>query len=228
VRGERNTKSTWVASEFASYGLRIALRAALRFAVETATLQIVSARSGTDLALDVPLMVRIASGDSGALGELYDRYSEVAFAVALRILHAAPEAEDIVQDVFVELWRKAGAFDRDRGSVRTWLLLMVRSRALDRKRSPAFAKSVSLDCMPDLFSCTEPLLDHPRVAGLLEQLPAVQREVLELGYFDGLSSSEIAGRLSIPLGTVKSRVAAALANLRSAVADAASGVGVTP
>jgi RNA polymerase sigma-70 factor, ECF subfamily len=172
-----------------------------------------------DSSADLAWVGRIAGGDSDALGDLYDRYSGIAFAVALRILHAAPEAEDIVQDVFVEIWRKAGTFERDRGSVRTWLLLMVRSRSLDRKRSPAFSKSVSLDAMPDCLEGAEAMFDHPRVTRLMDALPEAQREVLELGYFEGLSSTEIAIRLAIPVGTVKSRVAAALASLRAAVAD---------
>jgi RNA polymerase sigma-70 factor, ECF subfamily len=167
---------------------------------------------------DGELVSLIASGNCDALGLLYDRYEGIAFAVALRILRSDSEAEDIVQDVFVEIWRRASSYEAERGTVRTWVLLLVRSRALDRRRSAAFAKSVPLDLAPESIAPAEDAQDHPRVAGLMAVLSPQQREVLEMGYFEGLSSSEIATRIGVPVGTVKSRVASALASLRTSLA----------
>jgi RNA polymerase sigma-70 factor, ECF subfamily len=176
----------------------------------------VTASVDAHAAADSVLVSLIAAGNCEALGRLYDRYEGIAFAVALRILRSDSEAEDIVQDVFVEIWRRASSYESERGTVRTWLLLLVRSRALDRRRSAAFAKSVPLDLAPESIAPAPESQDHPKVAGLMAVLSPQQREVLEMGYFEGLSSTEIATRIGVPVGTVKSRVAAALASLRLA------------
>jgi RNA polymerase sigma-70 factor, ECF subfamily len=169
---------------------------------------------------DAVRMLAIAAGSRPALGELYDRYAGIARAVAFRILANEQEAEDVIHDAFLEVWRRAPTYDPTRSSVRTWIMLLVRSRALDRRRSAVFRTSVSLDHASELASTAAEQHDSPKVASLLNNLPEAQRTVLELGYFDGLSSTEIATRLSIPVGTVKSRVAAALAKLRETLTEA--------
>lgn len=168
-------------------------------------------------------ILAIADGDRNALGRLYDTYAGLATAVAYRILGNEQEAEDIVHDAFLEVWRRAGSYDPKRSSVRTWIVLLVRSRALDRKRSARVKTSVSLDAAPELEAFANVSPDNPKVLGLMGTLPEPQRTVLELGYFDGLSSSEIALRLAIPVGTVKSRVAAALAKLRESLCEVEGG-----
>jgi len=173
---------------------------------------------------DVSLISGAAAGDRDCLAALYDRYAPALLAIGRRILGDRREAEDLLHDVFIEVWRQAAAYDQARGSVRAWLLMRMRSRALDRRKSAAMSKRADLPA-PDAVADTDvnggedPALgpDRQAVRRAMEQLPAEQRQVLELGYFEGLSSSEIAERLRAPIGTVKSRVAAALSKLRAAV-----------
>jgi RNA polymerase sigma-70 factor (ECF subfamily) len=170
---------------------------------------------------DVEDVIRVARGDTAALGALYDRHAPQMLAVAERILRSRREAEDLLHDVFVEVWKRAGDYDPRRGNVRGWLLLRVRSRALDRVRSAAFSRGRPLVEERDVGSIdagdTEVSTDHNAVRQALMDLPEEQRTVLVLGYFEGLSSSEIATRVGVPIGTVKSRVAAAMSKLRSAM-----------
>jgi RNA polymerase sigma-70 factor, ECF subfamily len=167
---------------------------------------------------DIDVLRRIAGGDKAALGCLYDRHAGIMLALGVRITGARREAEDLLHDVFLEAWSHAGDYDPRRGSVKTWLLLRMRSRCLDRVRSHAFSRTDSMDAEPVRATGadkTERHIDATRARALLESLPAGQREVLELGYFQGLSFSEIAEELGIPVGTVKSRVSAALVKLRA-------------
>ncbi|MFT5431870.1 MAG: RNA polymerase sigma-70 factor (ECF subfamily) [Myxococcota bacterium] len=169
---------------------------------------------------DASLIATIAEGDRGALAELYDRYSGLLLAIARRVVRQGREAEDLLHDVFLEVWRHAGDFDVRRGSVRTWLCMRMRSRALDRCRLARLSKAVSLpDSVLEQQQSTledpSSRADHSRVREALATLPTEQREVLLLGYFEGLSSSEIAERVGVPIGTVKSRVAAGRNKLRS-------------
>ncbi len=172
---------------------------------------------------DQELIEAIAAGDRGALGLLYDRYSPLMLGVGHRLLGSRREAEDLLQDVFLEVWRQAGTYDPSRGSVRAWVLIRLRSRALDRKRAPVRSRTVSLDASPILETAAAHFedpslgLDRQRVHAALGALTIEQRLVLELAYFEGLSSSEIADRLTVPIGTVKSRTATALARLRLAL-----------
>lgn len=176
-------------------------------------------------AADAELVRRVAEGDRDALGELYDRYGALLLGVGVRILRARRDAEDIAHDVFLEVWRRAGSYEPGRASVRSWLLMMMRSRALDRRKSAGFSWGVPLEAEPVVEPAgVEPLhaelsVDRARAVRALAALPDVQREVLLLGYFDGLSSSEIAEALSLPIGTVKSRVAAALRALRESLGE---------
>ena len=166
---------------------------------------------------DVDLVKAVARGDRAALAALYDRYSPIMFALALRIVRERREAEDLLHDVFLEVWRTAKDYDPDRGRVRTWLTIRMRSRALDLQKSARVSRNVGDDSVLDRVASDTDIADSPdraRVRKALGDLPAEQRQVLELGYFEGLSCSEIAEKLGTPIGTVKSRVAAALGKLR--------------
>jgi RNA polymerase sigma-70 factor (ECF subfamily) len=167
----------------------------------------------------------MARGDADALALLYDRYSGGMLALAQRIVGRGAEAEDVIHDVFLEAWRHSADYDATRGSVKSWLLLRTRSRSLDVQKSARISKQAgALDdsWLAELRDPNSPGGESPdrlRIRQVLLALPPEQREVLLLGYFEGLSSSEIALRVGVPLGTVKSRVAAALATLRGALSD---------
>jgi RNA polymerase sigma-70 factor, ECF subfamily len=166
---------------------------------------------------DGDLVLRIASGDRPALATLYDRYAATLLALGQRILGDVSEAEDVVHDLFLEIWRSAGRYHAARGSVRAWIVMRMRSRALDRMRSAPAAcgrgDGPGATVTAEAGSHLAP--ERSRVEQALAALPAEQRTVLELGYYEGLSSTEIAARQGIPVGTVRLRVAAAVAKLRA-------------
>lgn len=173
---------------------------------------------------DADLVQSIANGDRAALGQLYDRHAPLLLGVARRVLRSGSEAEDLVHDVFLEAWRHAKHFDGARGTVRAWLVVRVRSRALDRLKSGAATRVVSLETTT---IAVEPSVEPVDVTGrteaavvqrALDRLAPAQREVVELGYFEGLSLSDIAERLATPVGTIKSRLARALTKLREDLA----------
>lgn len=166
---------------------------------------------------DVALVTAMAGGDRRALASLYDRHASYLLALALRILKSRGEAEDLLHDVFLEVWRSAGDYDPGRGRVRTWLVIRMRSRALDVVKSARVSRRSGDDQVLERVVAEVDVTSSPdqaRVRGALTGLSPEQRAVLELAYFDGLSCSEIAERLEVPIGTVKSRVAAALTKLR--------------
>ena len=172
--------------------------------------------------LDADLVRRMAAGDKVALGALYDRYASVLLATAFRILSDRQAAEDVVQDVFLEAWKKADAYDPSRAAVRTWLILRARSRSLDRLNAAPRRKTVYLDelTLPEIAGAVEAGPtgeDTDRLSDALAGLSPEQRRVLELAYYRGMSSSEIAQQVGIPIGTVKSRTRTALAALRVAL-----------
>jgi RNA polymerase sigma-70 factor (ECF subfamily) len=163
---------------------------------------------------DVALVTRMAQGDRSAVAALYERHVSALFACALGMLRSRQEAEDLIHDVFLEAWRRSADYSAERGSVRAWLLVRVRSRALDRLKSAGRSRVVSDEQHPSAalpFSVG----DERRLRELLSRMPEAQQEVIILGYFEGLSTVEIAERLQIPAGTVKSRTRAALAALRT-------------
>lgn len=167
---------------------------------------------------DVALVLAMAAGDRDALARLYERHSALLLGLALKIVRERREAEDLLHDVFLEAWRRAKEFDPKRGRVRTWLAIRMRSRALDQQKSARVSRNAGdagLELLPDDGERVTP--DHARVRAALADLPADQRRALELAYFEGLSCSEIAARLAIPIGTVKSRLAAALGRLRECI-----------
>jgi RNA polymerase sigma-70 factor, ECF subfamily len=171
-----------------------------------------------DDAEDAALVESMAAGDRDALATLYERHCQVLLGLALRIVRERREAEDLLHDVFLEAWRCAKDFDPKRGRVRTWLAIRMRSRALDLQKSARVSRNAGdagLEHIVDERERVTP--DHTRVRSALAALGDDQRRVLELAYFDGLSCSEIATRIAIPIGTVKSRLAAAMLRLREAM-----------
>lgn len=173
-------------------------------------------RPDEDAELDAQLVAKMAAGDRAALSSLYERHSGVLLGLAMRIVRSRLEAEDLLHDVFLEAWRSAKDFDPKRGRVRTWLAIRMRSRALDLQKSARVSRNAGdagLDLLVDERDGASP--DHARVRAVLAELGADQRKVLELAYFEGLSCTEIAARVSVPVGTVKSRIAAGLDRLRS-------------
>ncbi|MBL4687944.1 MAG: sigma-70 family RNA polymerase sigma factor [Nannocystaceae bacterium] len=174
---------------------------------------------------DAQVVLLAAKGKVKALATLYDRYAGLLLTMANKLLGDRAMAEDLVQDVFMEVWRRASSFDASRGSVRTWLLVRLRSRALDRLRSASHRREVAVaDVTPHHTAASEgddPTLapDRKAVVAALSQLPKDQRVVIELSYFQGMSASEIAAKVGSPIGTVKSRTAAALGKLRTAMAE---------
>jgi RNA polymerase sigma-70 factor (ECF subfamily) len=177
-----------------------------------------------DDAEDEALVTAMAAGDRGALATLYERHAPLLLGLALKIVRERREAEDLLHDVFLEAWRSAKDFDPRRGRVRTWLAIRMRSRALDLQKSARVARNTGdggLDLLVDESEGVSP--DHRKVRSALAELGQDQRRVLELAYFEGLSCSEIAKRVAVPVGTVKSRIASGLARLRSGLVVATGG-----
>ncbi|MDF3071769.1 MAG: polymerase sigma-70 factor [Polyangiaceae bacterium] len=160
------------------------------------------------------LISLIARGQNLALGALYDRHAALLLGVLRRLLRDEEEAEDVLHEVFLEVWEHAADYDPGRGTVRAWLVMRARSRGLDRLRSLNRARSAPPDRLElDLPAATAPT-DTLTIRRALSNLAPELRRLLELGYFEGLSSAEIAAHEQLAVGTVKSRVARALAELR--------------
>lgn len=168
---------------------------------------------------DLELIRRIVDRDEAALAGVYDRYASLVYAVALRVLRDSAAAEEVLQDIFYRLWMVAPRFDPARGSLPAWLAVSSRHRAIDRlrRREPdkeADASTAEIHLSIDLEEQThrDGLMDRVRAA--LARLPQAQRKLVELAYFEGLTHSELASRTGEPLGTIKSRLRAAVASLR--------------
>ena len=177
---------------------------------------------------------RIARGDAVALAELYDRTSRLVFGLAYRILRRPDEAEEVVVDVYTQVWRTASRFDARRGSVEAWLSMIARCRAIDRRRSRVSRPdvgTVTVDPL-DLTDIVEPddflsALDaRQRLESTLGTLTTHERELVTLAFYEGYTQVELADRFRLPLGTIKTRIRAALAKLREALQD--RGVLTTP
>jgi RNA polymerase sigma factor (sigma-70 family) len=184
---------------------------------------LVVADSQSEWHSEAELMRQVAAGDVGGLETLYDRYHAMAYALALRITTETGLAEDVVQDAFLGVWRNAARYAEPKGSVRGWLLAIVRHRAIDavrRQRSGVGLGDESEDTLPsaltlpDIWPEVAGRLDAEQVRQALLALPPAQREVVELAYFDGLTQREIAAQTKAPLGTVKSRMRLGLVALR--------------
>jgi RNA polymerase sigma-70 factor, ECF subfamily len=182
---------------------------------------------------DRDLLRRVADGDQAALGALYDRWSERVHSLALWILNDADDAEDVMEETFWQVWRNAGGYDSSRSAGSSWLMMIARSRALDRlrmrrRRADWTAAPATVIALTDLAgsalsevpgSGLEWADQQSQLASALNALPPEQRAALEMAYFEGLSHGEIAERTSQPLGTVKTRIRLAMQKLRQGLAS---------
>ncbi len=173
---------------------------------------------------DVELLHAIARGDEAALAHLYDAYRVILFGLLVRILNSREEAEDILQDVFIQVWRRAKDFDERRGRPFTWLVTLARSRAIDRLRMLSARQRLTMNAaqeqehnesVSDALTDTVNSEQEAIVRRALATLPEEQRETLLLAYFEGLTQSEIASRIGAPLGTVKTRMRSGMIKLRA-------------
>jgi RNA polymerase sigma-70 factor (ECF subfamily) len=173
---------------------------------------------------DRELLAAVAGGDQAALGALYDRYAPLALGIATRVVGDRSVAEEVVQDAFISAWRRVGTYQPGRGEPRTWLLSIVHHRAIDRLRGGASARAhlERIDASPaaepvdtgDVWDEALASLTRQQIVAALRQLPADQRQAIELAFFGGLTHVEIAERTGLPLGTVKGRVRLGLRRLR--------------
>ncbi len=175
---------------------------------------------------DEALVALVARADEDALAELYDRVSRIAYGLALRVLRDERHAEDAVQEAFLQVWRSAATFRAERAKASTWILTLVHRRAVDlvrreerRQADPLTDDSAFGEAPEDTEEAAWLRFERERVQAALKELPDVQREALELAYYGGFSQSELADRLGVPLGTIKSRMFAGLARLRELLDD---------
>jgi RNA polymerase sigma-70 factor (ECF subfamily) len=175
---------------------------------------------------DTELLHAIARGDESALAALYDRYHSILLGLLLRILHSRVEAEDVLQEVFLQIWQRAANFDEARGRAFTWMVTLARSRAIDRLRSLQSrqrADDTALRDAPEAVGDASDDAYHSEqreiVRAALAEIPEEQRRALLLAYFEGLTQSEIAARLGQPLGTVKTRMRSGLGKLRDLLGE---------
>jgi RNA polymerase sigma-70 factor (ECF subfamily) len=180
--------------------------------------------------LDAALMERVRRRDPAALQELYDRHAGVVHGIGLRVLRDATDAQDLVQDVFLHLWRRSELFDAERGVFLGWLVSLARNRAIDRVRARRTRERSADSLELERASDVAPRAADPNesayaaelrlaVARALAVLPDAQRTALELAYFGGLSHSEISERLETPLGTIKARIRQGMIRLRDTLGD---------
>ncbi|HEV8579071.1 MAG TPA: sigma-70 family RNA polymerase sigma factor [Thermoanaerobaculia bacterium] len=177
---------------------------------------------------DLALLRQVADGQAEALGVLYDRYAPTLLALGKRILGSLTDAEEILQEVFLYVWNHAARYDRSRSSVSTWLVLVARSRAIDRLRTrkvvertheTAHQEAPPGHASPEGLDAVFVRERRERVRGEMDKLPPEQKQVLEMAFYEGLSQSEIAVKADLPLGTVKTRTLLAMKKLRGALRD---------
>ena len=176
---------------------------------------------------DRTLIGAVAAGDPDALGALYDRHAARMLGVAHGVLGNRRDAEDLLHDVMLEVWRKAASYDAKRGSLQTWLSVKTRSRAIDRLRSLAVAQRHGMVPASDEYEAVDADADAellrqaegPQVKKAMELLSDAQRTVVEMSHVEGYSSTEIAERCGLAVGTVKSRLARAMTALRAELID---------
>jgi RNA polymerase sigma-70 factor, ECF subfamily len=169
---------------------------------------------------EAELIARVRSGDESAMAMLYDRYSGLVYAVALRVTADTGAAEDVLQDVFMQLWRNPGAFNAARGRLAPWLSVIARNRAIDhvRKRRPETdIEDIVISFEPDLADGAHRAKVAEQVRGQLAKMPAEQRKALEMAFFEGLTHTEIAEKTGEPLGTIKTRIRSGLIALRKSL-----------
>lgn len=175
---------------------------------------------------DRELMRRIQMREVDALDKIYDRYASFLFSLIMAIVHKQPEAEDLLQEVFIQVWECADSYDPERGSAYAWLVTLTRNKAIDRTRSKGYKNQIREainieDAFGDPPADDRNPLENSVLADraalvkkALEQIPVEQRRVIEIAYFTGLSQSEIANSLDLPLGTVKSRMRQGMIKLK--------------
>lgn len=182
-------------------------------------------KSGVATDVDDALLILVKQGDESALALLYENQSRLVYSLAYSIVRSVPDAEEVTQEVFVRVWQKANAFDRSKGTALAWIVTMTRRLAIDRTRSKHYKssrRSVPLDVVqesvtnPSGGTVVDPLVSAQasEVIEALNQLDKPYRDVIQLSYFEGLSHSKIAAHLDTPLGTVKTRLRDAVAQLR--------------
>lgn len=193
-------------------------------------LSVLPFRSGEAQPTDAALMERLVQRDADALETLYDRHSRAVFSLVYRIVQQRPTAEEVTQDIFLQLWRNARLYDSQRGPLQPWLLTLARNRALDtlrlkrerqRSREDDFGARELVCTAPDPETLADREDRAEKVRGVMAELPALQRRAIELAYFDGMSHSEIAEKLMEPLGTVKSWIRNGLLKLREGLGSLA-------
>jgi RNA polymerase sigma-70 factor (ECF subfamily) len=168
---------------------------------------------------DLSLLALVRKGDEQAMAALFDRYSKVVYSVALRVLRDPAAAEDVLQEVFMQVWRNPGSFTSTRGSLGGWLAVVARNRAIDtlrRRRPTDSVDDVVLASSTNIAAEAERNSLMERARSVIVTLPAEQRKTLEMAFFDGLTHAEIAELTGDPLGTVKTRIRSALLTLRKA------------
>ena len=168
---------------------------------------------------DASLLARVQAGEDAAMASLYDRYSRLVYSVALRVLRDAASAEDVMQEVLMQVWRSPAGFASTRGSLGGWLAVVARNRSIDLLRRRRPTDSVDDVVLASSFNLADEaerstLMERARIT--IQQLPREQRKTLEMAFFDGLTHSEIAEMTGDPLGTVKTRIRGALLSLRKA------------
>lgn len=174
-------------------------------------------RSFDDGAEESRLLSAIQSGSQDAMASFFDRYSGLVYSIAMRVLNDSGEAEDVMQEIFIQIWQDPGKFVSGRGSLGGWLVVVARNRAIDRLRRRKPSDPVELFALPSSVNLdreSERALLLERVRGVMAGLPLEQRQSVELAFFDGLSHSEIAEKTGEPLGTVKTRIRLALIAIR--------------
>ena len=168
---------------------------------------------------DAALLALVQRGDESAMASLFDRYSKIVYSVALRVLRDPASAEDVLQEVFMQIWRNPNSFIATRGSLGGWLAVVARNRSIDalrRKRPSEAVEDMALASNYNLADEAERNSLMEKARGVIRQLPIEQRKTLEMAFFDGLTHSEIAEMTGDPLGTVKTRIRSALTSLRKA------------
>ncbi len=176
---------------------------------------------------DLQLLLKISAKDESAFAQLYDRYSSIVYTFVLRIVKTAEEAEDLLQEVFLQVWNKSTLFSENKGSVYTWIITIARHRAIDQLRSKESSMRASrIEDDSALSIPTEIFMDNPLHAAISSEFDALvkgglasltddQRSIIELSYYEGFTQAQIAERLNAPLGTVKTRMRQGLQKLRT-------------
>lgn len=169
--------------------------------------------------MDADLLSKVQHGDEQAMAVLFDRYSKIVYSVALRVLRDPASAEDVLQEIFLQVWRSPAKFVATRGSLVGWLAVVARNRSIDRlrrKRPTEQVEEMQLASPGNLADEAERNLMMERARVVILKLPVEQRKTLEMAFFEGLTHSEIAAMTGDPLGTVKTRIRSALLTLRKA------------